>query len=96
MATIAAPMIHDELDSVITALCARFPLRTRHEIVIIVTGVYEQLAASATITAHLIPLTLNRSRRLLSSTQATDDSGRDASTERNLHIDELESGLLGA
>jgi len=34
----------------------------------VVADVYARLVASATVTAHLIPLTLNRSRRVLGST----------------------------
>jgi hypothetical protein len=34
----------------------------------VVAEVYARLAASARVTAHLIPLTLNRSRRVLEST----------------------------
>jgi len=63
----AEPMVHDELEGVISALCARFPGRTRGEIEVVVAKAYAELALNATITAHLIPLTLNRCRRLLSS-----------------------------
>jgi hypothetical protein len=67
MATFAEPMVHDELEGVVAALCARFPDRRRSEIECVVSEVYAKLAASATISAHLIPLTLNRCRRLLHS-----------------------------
>jgi hypothetical protein len=67
MARSRAPMIRDELDGVVSELCARFPNRSRNELENVVTDVYEQLATRATITAHLIPLTLNRSRRVLSA-----------------------------
>ena len=63
-----APMIRDELGALVSALCARFPDRNLSEVEHIVADVYAQLVANATVTAHLIPLTLNRSRRLLSST----------------------------
>lgn len=63
-----APMIRDELGAVVSALCARFPDRNPSEVEHVVADVYAQLVANATVTAHLIPLTLNRSRRLLSST----------------------------
>jgi hypothetical protein len=58
-------LLNDELDGVVSTLCARFPSRRRSEIERVVADVYDQLAGNATITAHLIPLTLNRSRRLL-------------------------------
>jgi hypothetical protein len=58
-------LLNDELDGVVSTLCARFPTRRRSEIERVVADVYDQLAGNATITAHLIPLTLNRSRRLL-------------------------------
>jgi len=65
MTTFAAPMVRDELDGVVAALCARFPNRARIDIEKVVAAQYGELAAKATVTAHLIPLTLNRSRRLL-------------------------------
>ncbi|MGZ5377065.1 MAG: three-helix bundle dimerization domain-containing protein [Mycobacterium sp.] len=58
-------MVHDELDGVVSALCARFPNRARNDIEKVVAAQYAEQAANATVTAHLIPLTLNRSRRLL-------------------------------
>ncbi|WP_123024452.1 three-helix bundle dimerization domain-containing protein [Mycolicibacterium stellerae] len=70
MTTFAEPMVHDELNGVVSALCARFPGRPRGEIETVVAKVYAELASSATITAHLIPLTLNRSRRLLSGARS--------------------------
>ncbi|MGO4443384.1 three-helix bundle dimerization domain-containing protein [Mycobacterium sp. 2YAF39] len=65
MTTFAAPMVHDELDGVVSTLCVRFPDRPRSEIEKVVAHVYADLAAKATVTTHLIPLTLNRSRCLL-------------------------------
>ena len=62
------PMVRDELVAVVSALCARFPDRSRSDVECVVADVYARLVASATVTAHLIPLTLNRSRRLLGST----------------------------
>ncbi len=70
MTAFAEPMVHDELDGVVSALCARFPERSRGEIDAVVAEVYAELASSATITTHLIPLTINRSRRLLSGARA--------------------------
>jgi hypothetical protein len=61
-------MVRDELEAVVSALCARFPDRRRSDVERVVGDVYTRLVASATVTAHLIPLTLNRSRRLLANT----------------------------
>ena len=80
MATTATPLVHDELKRVVSELCGKFPTRGRREVESLVGEVYGQLAATATINAHLIPLTLNRSRRVLSSTGGA--------------IRGLESGLL--
>jgi hypothetical protein len=65
MTTFAAPMVHDELDGIVSALCSRFPGHARSDIEDVVAQVYAELAANATVTTHLIPLTLNRSRCLL-------------------------------
>ena len=62
-----ATMIRDELGAVVSALCARFPDRSRSDVERVVADVYARLVANVTVTAHLIPLTLNRSRRLLNS-----------------------------
>ena len=75
MTTSVRPMVQDELEAVVSALCTRFPARSRSEVGGVVTDVYEQLATSATITAHLIPLTLNRSRRVLRARQVCENSG---------------------
>jgi hypothetical protein len=65
MTTFARPRVHDELQSVVSALCTRYPTRSRTDIENVVAEVYAELAANAKVTAHLIPLTLNRSRRVL-------------------------------
>ena len=65
MSAPAPSLVNDELRGVVSALCSRFPGHPRSEIQRIVADVHGQLAANATITAHLIPLTLNRSRRVL-------------------------------
>ena len=62
------PMVRDELVAVVSALSARFPDRSRSDVERVVADVYARLVASARVTAHLIPLTLNRSRRRLEST----------------------------
>ena len=61
-------MIRDELGAVVSALSAKFPDRNPSDVERVVADVYAQLVANASVTAHLIPLTLNRSRRVLSST----------------------------
>jgi hypothetical protein len=66
MTAFADPMVHDELMSVVSTLCARFPNRSSSEIAEVVAKVHAELTKNATVTSHLIPLTLNRSRRLLS------------------------------
>jgi hypothetical protein len=78
MTTSVGPMVHDELQGVVSALCLRFPTRGRSEVESVVADVYEQLVANATITAHLIPLTLNRSRRVLRAMQVSENSGHAA------------------
>jgi len=75
MTASAGPMVHDELQGVASALCLRFPTRRRSEVEVVVADIYEQLAAHATITAHLIPLTLNRSRGVLDARLAAERSG---------------------
>ncbi len=68
MTTEKGPMVRDELGAVVSALCTRFPDRSRSDVERVVADVYTRLVEGATVTAHLIPLTLNRSRRLLGST----------------------------
>ena len=70
MSAPARSMLTDELQGVVSALCARFPTRQRSDVETVVANVYEQLADNAKITTHLIPLTLNRSRRLLEGDQS--------------------------
>lgn len=67
MTAFAEPMVHDELEGVASTLCTKFPQRSRSEVESVVATVYAELAANAKVSAHLIPLTLNRSRRLLAS-----------------------------
>jgi hypothetical protein len=80
MTALAEPVVHDELDSVVANLCARFPKRSRFEIETVVASVYAQLVANARVTAHLIPLTLNISRRLLSEPMLDSAVGDSRST----------------
>jgi hypothetical protein len=63
---IAGSLTRDELRTVVSMLCARFPERSRAEVEGLVTDSYQRLSDDARIRAHLIPLTLNRCRRLLS------------------------------
>jgi hypothetical protein len=69
-------MVKDELSEVVAAVCAKFPDRSRAEVKVLVWESYEHLKGSANVTAHLIPLTLNRSMRLMrDSTERTTDHG---------------------
>jgi hypothetical protein len=60
-----ARMVNDELAGVVASVCARFPGHPRAEVEVLVTDVYRRLKASAKITTHLIPLTLNLTLRLM-------------------------------
>jgi hypothetical protein len=73
------PLVRDELQAVVSMLCARYPKHSRAEVQCLVTDVYRQLCDDARIHAHLIPLTLNRCRRLLSSERATRPKDHDGS-----------------
>jgi hypothetical protein len=84
MTAFAEPLVHDELEAVVSELCARFPNHPRREIEAIVTRVYATLNEGATVTAHLIPLTLNRSRRLMEISPAT---GHSAETPSGQPVD---------
>lgn len=55
----------DELEYVSATLCAKNPGVDQHDIARLVYDVYEELASQARCTTHLIPLTLNVSRRRL-------------------------------
>lgn len=70
MTALTEPLLQDELDGVVSWLCERFPGRTRDDVEDVVDGVFAELQRNATVTAHLIPLTLNRSRRLLDGEHA--------------------------
>jgi hypothetical protein len=63
---LAQPLVRDELQTVVTMLCERFPRRSRIELEWLVTDLYHRLSENARIRTHLIPLTLNASRRALS------------------------------
>jgi hypothetical protein len=55
----------DGLGGVISTVCAKFPTSPRIEVETLVLAAYRHLEAAATVTSHLIPLTLNRSLRLM-------------------------------
>lgn len=61
----APGLARTEIDAVAAMLAARFPQADRREIDALVGAVYAELASSARVHAHLIPLTLNRCRRML-------------------------------
>jgi hypothetical protein len=63
----SADLIGDELERVVSMLCSKYPDRTHDEIAALVSEVYRQLASKATVTTHLIPLTVNRCRQALTS-----------------------------
>ena len=58
-------LIGDELERVVSMLCVKYPDRNHDEIATLVSEVYHRLASNATVTTHLIPLTVNRCRRVL-------------------------------
>lgn len=57
--------VADDVESVVAMLSAKHPDIARERIEALVHEVYLGLAARATITAHLIPLTINRCRKRL-------------------------------
>ena len=63
--TLARSSVRHELQTVVSMLSVRFPERSPMELEQLVHAVYQRLSARARIRTHLIPLTLNRSRRLL-------------------------------
>jgi hypothetical protein len=67
-----SPVITDELDSLVKMLCAKYPAIERQRIQQLVHDEYHGLAVKATIGTHLIPLTLNRCRKLLADPGAAE------------------------
>lgn len=65
-------LVRDELTDVIRAVHAKFPDRPRSEVENVVRGTYRDLARTAVVTSHLIPLTLNRSTRVMRAAQGHD------------------------
>lgn len=76
----AAPLHADrELEAVASMLRLRFPDFSSEDIDHLVTREYTQLAQQSRVHAHLIPLTLNRCRRVLTvltSSMSTLDDDR--------------------
>lgn len=58
-------LIEGELDAVVDTVCAKYPQCRRAEAADVVLQSYRCLAERATVRAHLIPLTLNRSLRMM-------------------------------
>jgi len=56
-----------ELARIVSVLRGKYPERDPEQISVLVAEVYRRLAENATVTTHLIPLTINRCRRLLES-----------------------------
>lgn len=81
MTAFAEPMVRDELEGMAAGLCAKYPQRSRSEVESVVAAAYAELSANARVTAHLSPLTLNRSRRLLAFTPS-DGHGEPRATVR--------------
>lgn len=63
------PLVQDELTRVAAALCAQFPDHDPAELTEVVNTAYRQLSADATVTTHLIALTINRCHRILAGTR---------------------------
>jgi len=96
--TIAPTLVQDELQAVVAMLCARFPERSRRDVETLVTDVHQRLTDNARIHSHLIPLTLNRCRRILAERRfverhsgpkvhATRDFGPQIPGERSNSVD---------
>lgn len=65
----ARQMELDELRRVVDTISAQYSHHPRGDIERLVVDAYQHLAANAKITSHLIPLTLNRSLRLMRSVE---------------------------
>jgi hypothetical protein len=92
MTVMATSMTSDELAAVVSALRQKFPQLPAVEVETVVARVYAELAAGARVTAHLIPLTLNRSRRLLAG-ESDEASGAEAQSATGAYGRDRE-GLL--
>lgn len=76
------PPFADELDRVVAALATRYPDVPRDEIARVVDQVHHQLSAEARVSTHLIPLTLNLSRRRLQRRTVSASADVDALARR--------------
>lgn len=70
--TLGRSSVQHELETVVSMLSVRFPERSPMELEQLVHAVYQHLSLQARIRTHLIPLTLNRSRRLLIERRAAE------------------------
>jgi hypothetical protein len=66
-----ARTVGQELDYIVSMLTPRYPDVGTDDIEVLVDRAYQEVASSARLRTHLIPLTQNRCRRLL--TARTDD-----------------------
>jgi hypothetical protein len=57
--------VTDELESIVSELCGKFPDHSEDQIASLAHDVYGRLSSEATVTAHLIPLTMNRCHKVL-------------------------------
>jgi hypothetical protein len=58
-------MDQDELRRVVDTISAKYPHQPRGDVERLVVDAYQHLVANAKVTSHLIPLTVNRSLRLM-------------------------------
>ncbi|MBN9635607.1 MAG: hypothetical protein J0H22_10485 [Actinobacteria bacterium] len=58
-------LVDDELAAIVTALASRYPTLSSDLVQHVIADTHRDLTARSRITAHLIPLTLNLSRRRL-------------------------------
>ncbi|MEV3901483.1 hypothetical protein AB0K11_04095 [Mycobacterium sp. NPDC050551] len=72
VAALPSRLVRDELTGVVDAVCARYPNWDRTAVQDLVSRVYSDLLERATVTAHLIPLTLNKTLRLMRSQMPAD------------------------
>lgn len=75
-----ARLVTDELRSIIEMMCVRHPDVSRDTVAALVHQVYQELAAQARVTTHLIPLTVNRCRKRLTETTAAPPSRKEVVT----------------
>jgi hypothetical protein len=80
-------MLEDELAGIVATVHAKFPNHPRAEVAEVVSEAYRHLQAGATVTGHLIPLTLNRSLRLMRESTVPKGNGMDADAARCTPLD---------